>query len=88
MIVDTTTDANETAKKLCTDLNAAESVQLMKEKPGSAGVIELLKQRGIQYVDKHGWKKIDDEEIRRGKAIGKPRDKIQKIDEMLRIARE
>lgn len=88
VIVDTTTDANETAKKLCTDLKEATSDQLLNEKPGTEGVIELLKQRNIQYVDKYGWKKIDEEEIRRGKAIGKPRDKIQKIDEMLRISRE
>lgn len=59
---------------------------MQSKKGGGDEISALLKSRGIQYVDKHGWRRIDEEEIRRGKLIGKPRDKIQKIEEMLRVA--
>jgi adrenodoxin-NADP+ reductase len=86
VIVDTTTDANQTAKKLCQDLQTDHSEQIQSIKGGSDEICKLLKERGIQYVDKHGWKRIDEEEIRRGQLIGKPRDKLQKIEEMLKVA--
>lgn len=86
VIVDTTTDANQTAKKLCIDLQSGDSEQIESEKPGAQEIIKLLKQRNAEYVDKYGWKRIDEEEIRRGKLIGKTRDKINKIEEMLEIA--
>jgi len=86
VIVDTTTDANETAKQLCIDLQNESSDQIKEEKLGSKKITDLLRDRKIKYVDKFGWKKIDEEEINRGKLVGKPRDKITKIDEMLKIA--
>ena len=33
------------------------------------------------------WLKIDREEVARGAARGKPRDKVVSVDEMLQIAR-
>lgn len=84
VIVDTTTDANETAKKICTDLTS----QLSESSPrgGSEEIVHLLEERKVKFVDKEGWSRIDKEEIRRGKLIGKPREKFQKIEEMLEIA--
>ena len=86
VIVDTTTDANETAKQLCIDLQNKSTYQIKETKPGSKKIVNLLRDRQIRYVDKFGWKKIDEEEISRGKLVGKPRDKITKIEEMLKVA--
>lgn len=33
-----------------------------------------------------GWERIDNEEVKRGKVLGKPREKIVDIHEMLSIA--
>ena len=81
VIVDTTTDALETAKKISTDLNT-----LSGEKEGANQITQLLNERKVRFVDKDGWSKIDQEEIKRGKLKGKPREKFQKIEEMLDVA--
>jgi hypothetical protein len=41
----------------------------------------------IQVVTFEDWLKIDREEVARGQAQGKPRDKVVSIQEMLEIAR-
>ena len=81
VIVDTTTDAHETARKLCEDFGLVSDV-----KRGGEEIAEILHQRGVHFVDKEGWRKIDEEEVRRGKVTGKPREKFQTIDEMLQVA--
>jgi len=40
----------------------------------------------LQVVDFKGWQAVDAEEVRRGTAQGKPRDKLTSVDEMLQIA--
>lgn len=82
VIVDTTTDAYETASKLCSDL----AKQSPKNKQGSKLTLDLLKQRNVRVVDKEKWLKIENEEVRRGKLVSRPRIKIDTIDEMLKIA--
>jgi len=81
VIVDTTSDAYETAQKLCADLKSCSS-----NRQGFEKIASIFKERGIRFVDKEGWSRIDQEEIRRGKMVGKPREKIQTIDEMLKVA--
>ena len=81
VIVDTTTDAYETAQKLCADLK-----NYAIDKQGFEKILGIFKERGIKFVDKDGWSRIDHEEIRRGKLVGKPREKFQTIDEMLKVA--
>ena len=41
----------------------------------------------LQVVSFGGWQRVDAEEVRRGQALGKPRDKIVNVEEMLQIAR-
>lgn len=82
VIVDTTSDAHETAHKLCNDLKESEN----SSKIGSEKILNLLKSRNIRVVDKDGWLKIDNEEVKRGKLVGKPREKLNSIDEMLKVA--
>lgn len=86
VIVDTTSDAFETAQRLCSDLS--ENFDQIKEtiKLGSDQILRVLRERSVRVVDKQGWKKIDDEEKRRGQENGKPREKMRSIDEMLSVA--
>lgn len=48
--------------------------------------IAFFSSLGVQIVSFDDWEKIDCEEIRRGKVLGKPREKITDIQEMLSIA--
>lgn len=82
VIVDTTTDAYETAQKLCLDLVNSN----LNEKSGTEQIKSILSERNVRFVDKQGWIRIDEEELKRGKENGKPREKFQSIDEMLKVA--
>ena len=55
---------------------------------GRRGLEALLKDRGIEVVNFKGWEAIDAEEIRRGAAVEKPREKIVSVEEMLQIAKK
>ncbi len=46
-------------------------------------ILLLLKKRGIRYVTKEDWLRIDQEEQRRGQQKGKIRDKFTSRDELL-----
>ncbi|CAF0736154.1 unnamed protein product [Brachionus calyciflorus] len=85
VIVDTTSDAYETAQKLFSDLT---NDQNSTQRPGAEKIVSLLKERSVRFVDKEGWDRIDKAEIERGKLNGKPREKFQSIDEMLKVALE
>lgn len=53
--------------------------------PSSAAVDALLISRGVRVVDFAGWRKIDAAEIARGQAVGKPRERFTRIEEMLAV---
>ncbi|KAI4799212.1 hypothetical protein KUCAC02_017848 [Chaenocephalus aceratus] len=55
-------------------------------KPGSQSINALLGNRGVKPVTFSEWKKIDSEEVRKGAAIGKPREKLLTVEEMLQVA--
>ncbi|XP_051153921.1 NADPH:adrenodoxin oxidoreductase, mitochondrial-like isoform X2 [Leptopilina boulardi] len=61
-------------------------IHLTSNKNGSFGLKEILQKKGIQIVTYEDWEKIDKIETERGKIIGKPREKIVDISEMLEIA--
>lgn len=42
--------------------------------------------RHAQVVSFEGWQRVDAEEVRRGAALGKPRDKLTDVPEMLQLA--
>ena len=48
---------------------------------------ELLRSRGIRYVTFEDWKRIDAEEVARGKAKGKVREKFLQLDDFLSLAK-
>ena len=74
--------AVETVATLLSDLAALDETS----KPGAQGLNNLLATRNIRVVDYDGWKKIDAEEVARGQAKGKPREKITSVADMLKIA--
>ena len=53
---------------------------------GGAGLTALLAERGVQVVTFEGWERVDAEEVRRGRAAGKPREKMTSVPEMLAVA--
>ena len=53
------------------------------DEQGRAAIEELLRQRGVHWVDYEGWQAIDELETERGAEAGRPRAKICRIDELL-----
>src|SRR5262249_15169753 len=54
---------------------------------GRGAIDALLAGRGVQVVSFDDWKRLDQVEQERGKALGKPRQKVTSIPEMLEILR-
>lgn len=59
------------------------SRESLPKKDGSDATKKLLASRGVQVVSYSDWKRIDAEEVRRGKERGKPREKFSSVDAML-----
>ena len=53
---------------------------------GRSGVAALLRERGVRWVDKAGWARMDAMETAAGKDQGRPRVKLCTVDEMLAAA--
>jgi adrenodoxin-NADP+ reductase len=64
----------------------SKEIELFKQLPGRHELQKQLQIKGISVVNYKGWKKIDKEECERGKKMGKPREKIVDISEMMEIA--
>lgn len=75
-------------------LDAAGTVEVMLEdarhyqtpegfQPEGEAITALLAQKRVRYVTFADWKRIDQVEIARGKKIGKPREKLTTLAEML-----
>jgi ferredoxin--NADP+ reductase len=58
----------------------------MPSEPDAAAVEALLRERQPQLVTYSGWEAIDRHERALGERGGRPRVKLTRIDEMLRIA--
>ena len=46
-------------------------------------LLEPLKAKNHQWVNYQDWEKINEEEIKRGEQVGKPREKFTKTEDML-----
>lgn len=83
VITSTMTDSFLTGQTLLGDLKAG---QLPGDpKPGWAAIEPLLHIRGVRSVSFSDWEKLDTEEVNRGRASGKPREKLLDPQEMLRL---
>ncbi|XP_075167016.1 NADPH:adrenodoxin oxidoreductase, mitochondrial [Haematobia irritans] len=80
VILTTMNVAFSVAKMICDDV-FAKKINMDESKPG---LEDLLKDK--PYLTWQGWEKIDAEEVKRGAAVGKPREKIVNIEEMLKVA--
>lgn len=72
----------ETVATLRSDLASMDS----GAKPGFSGLTQQLAAKSLNAVDYAGWQAIDALETQRGAALGKPREKMTRIEEMLAVA--
>ena len=79
------TCAQETVACMVEDL--ARGDVLEPSRPDIDSVKSLISSRQPQSVSYDEWLKINDEEVRRGEAQGRPRVKFTRVADMLRIAR-
>jgi ferredoxin/flavodoxin---NADP+ reductase len=77
-------DAQETVDALLADL--AEDRHLQPTDPDPAGIETLLRDRHPSLVTYDGWSEIDRHEQSLGEPHGRPRVKLTRIDELLRVA--
>ncbi|KAL6426974.1 hypothetical protein ACFW04_009285 [Cataglyphis niger] len=82
VILRTMTNAFQVANLICKELASS-----TENKMGFDGVYNILNAKGIQIVSYEDWQKIDRVEQERGKQLGKSREKIVDIAEMLDIAK-
>ncbi|WP_059016879.1 FAD-dependent oxidoreductase [Mycobacterium sp. M26] len=75
--------AMQTVARLVDDFNAG----LLADPPGRPGALDrLVRSRRPEVIDATGWRAIDEAEIRRGQAEGRPRAKFTSIAEMTAAA--
>ncbi len=77
-------DAQETVDAILEDIAAG----LLPEPPAPdpAALLETLRARQPELVTYDGWSEIDRHERARGEPAGRPRVKLTRIEEMLRVA--
>ena len=83
VLASTMQDAYETATAILEDMD--KTIVPVSDKVGYASVMSLLAQRQIRTVSFADWKRIDDEEVRRGAVSGKPREKIVLLEDIWAI---
>ncbi len=79
-------DSGETVDCICEDIEK-ESINIPQH-PDPESVIELLKERKPDYVTYEDWLRLNELEIERGKALGKPRHKFTKIEDIMEALKE
>ncbi|KAI9142540.1 hypothetical protein BKA69DRAFT_1066886 [Paraphysoderma sedebokerense] len=84
VIATTMSDAFETADTVVADLTSQVDAGF-KAKAGGDAVVQYLMKNGVRIVDWSDWKKIDRREEELGRKKGKPRDKIDNVEDMLAV---
>jgi len=72
-------DSTATVEALLADLSQLKPCQ----NASSEAFIDFLKSKELTFVTYDDWKKIDEEELKRGQALGKPREKFTQVQEIL-----
>lgn len=78
--------AEETVASILEDLNGVLNQSVPR--PGRVGLQQLLDRRGVKFVPFNGWQKIDLKEKSMGELKNKPREKITRWEELLKVANE
>ncbi|NWJ12169.1 ADRO protein, partial [Crypturellus undulatus] len=84
VIITTMNDSFDTAQAVLEDLQAG-VLDVAASREGFGAVGSILRSRGVRPVSFSDWEKIDAVEVARGKAAGKPREKIVDPKEMLQL---
>ncbi|KAK9501265.1 hypothetical protein O3M35_012008 [Rhynocoris fuscipes] len=84
VILSTMNNAFKQAALLAEDI-ATNKLNTSDTRPGYQHIGDILKKKGSVIVNFDGWQKIDKVEVERGEKLGKPREKIVSIEEMLKI---
>ncbi|KAM6377025.1 NADPH:adrenodoxin oxidoreductase, mitochondrial isoform 1-T1 [Pluvialis apricaria] len=84
VIITTMNDSFDTAQSVLEDLQVG-ILDVSTSREGFGAVESILRSRGVRPVSFSDWEKIDAAEVARGKAAGKPREKIVDPQEMLRL---
>ncbi|NWR80686.1 ADRO protein, partial [Centropus unirufus] len=84
VIITTMNDSFDTAQSVLEDLQGG-VLDVATSREGFGAVESILRSRGVRPVSFSDWEKIDAAEVARGKAAGKPREKIVDPQEMLRV---
>lgn len=77
-------DAFSTAEVIAQDWEE-KAMFLGGDGAGWEGISEEVEKKGLRRVSWEDWKRIDEVERRRGRAVGKEREKIKSVREMLSI---
>lgn len=74
-------DGDSVAEKIVAAFNDGSG----EEKSGREGLLALLNQRDVAFVDYDGWRKIDAAEVERAADTDAPREKFLSVEEMLEV---
>ncbi len=74
-------DSQETVTQLLADVGDLTPATQREDQQ----LADRLAERGVRVVNFADWKKIDDAEIARGQALGKPRENFTTVQEMLAV---
>ncbi|GFY37838.1 NADPH:adrenodoxin oxidoreductase, mitochondrial [Trichonephila inaurata madagascariensis] len=83
VIVSTMSNSYGTATQLLEDIENGELSRNLSR--GRDDILDLLKKKGVKYVTFQDWLKIDKYELEKGQAIGKEREKLYNVNEMLKF---
>jgi NADPH-dependent glutamate synthase beta subunit-like oxidoreductase len=81
-------DSVATVDAIASDFSGKAAPPRTAPKPSPEAIPQLLRSRGVRYVTFEDWKRIDAEEVARGKAKGKVREKLLHLDEFLGLVKE
>ncbi|XP_074518607.1 NADPH:adrenodoxin oxidoreductase, mitochondrial [Halichoeres trimaculatus] len=82
VIATTMNNSFDTARSVVEDMDSG-ALDISAGKPGSQSISALLEERGVKPVLFSDWEKIDAVEMRKGEVVGKPREKLLTVEEML-----
>ncbi|MCF6284051.1 MAG: NADP oxidoreductase, partial [Candidatus Hydrogenedentes bacterium] len=74
-------DSLETVERLLEDVDGLMQCPVRENR----AIVQFLKKKRLRYVSLADWHKIDEAELARGAAVGKPRERFTRIEEMLRV---
>ncbi|MES1919752.1 hypothetical protein MHBO_001528, partial [Bonamia ostreae] len=84
-IADSLFDAEQTVTTI--EWDYINSNDTANQKNSLEKLTKSLLEKNVKFIDKNGWKRVNEEEIKRGKLRGVEREKIINLSEILKIAK-